>query len=337
MTLREYQLSCKEFASMLGEYELMTKTELANGYCDADEASKKALAEGNVAESEGQELLRSAYYSALMLRYWYKIFEWIRNSSSLNLEPVEFAGWLSKGLYVAFYYRVWRWEYEAVVKEGDFIEWKLDENGNKIPNRYYYKKDPNAPDKIINRCCGSIRGRAYQYMNKDKRKSDTQTFSLDQMVEDVGDSALAYGKCYETPHSMDGISLLINEFINRGEHFEAFIVDGIANYDTQKVTQVDFINSRYNPETQQEEEFEDKRPVSMFDKRKLIKHLNSLDEHVVSRFCMNYNLTPERAFKVVEKIKATPNAKLYKLVEKTLQEIRSDKSYLEFKTEAGDM
>ena len=48
-------------ASGLGDYQAISKTDLANGYCDADEAN--------------DEIKRSQYFAALMLRYWYKIYE----------------------------------------------------------------------------------------------------------------------------------------------------------------------------------------------------------------------------------------------------------------------
>ena len=129
MNIQEMQKLFMQDAQKLGDYQLMSKTELANGYCDAEEAAVAARAQGNEALAALYEDTRSQYYSALMLRYWYKIFEWAQNSSSLHLELTDFVDWLSDSLYVAFYYRLWRYEFEATVKYGKFIDWKYDENG----------------------------------------------------------------------------------------------------------------------------------------------------------------------------------------------------------------
>ena len=94
MNIREIQKSFMFHASLLGDYEGMTKSQLANGYCDAEEA--------------GNEALRSSYYAALMLRYWYRIFEWERSSKSLQLELEDFVIWLDDCLRDALYYRSWR-------------------------------------------------------------------------------------------------------------------------------------------------------------------------------------------------------------------------------------
>src|SRR5574344_849456 len=107
MTVREIQKSFIESAVALGNYQLMTKTELANGYCDADEAAQRAKESGDAAVFAEQEALRSSYFSALMLRYWYKIFEWQKNSSTLNLELSDYVDWLHDSLYVVSYYRTW--------------------------------------------------------------------------------------------------------------------------------------------------------------------------------------------------------------------------------------
>ncbi len=172
-TIHTMQNNFKLDAEQLGNYEAMSKTELANGYCDADEA--------------GDEVMKSAYFSALMLRYWYKIWAWQKESASLHLAPTDFVDWLVDSLIIAFTYRTWRYEYKPKVSlknNGAFEGWELDENGNKIPNPYYYKVDPDAPDKIINRCCFSTRGREYQYHNKDKRSANVNTTSLDSLIDE---------------------------------------------------------------------------------------------------------------------------------------------------------
>lgn len=329
MDIKEMQNLFTQDAQKLGDYQLMSKTELANGYCDAEEAAALARAQGNEALAVLYEDTRSQYYSALMLRYWYKIFEWAQNSASLHLELTDFVDWLSDSLYVAFYYRTWRYEFEAIVKYGKFIDWKYDDNGERIPNKYYYITDPNAPDKIINRCCGSMRGRVYQYHNKDKRKAGVQTYSLDQMVEDGGDSALDYAGCYTESGGHNGVYYLITELLSRGEGIEALIVDGIANYETYKTKKVTTYETDIDEETGEEVTEKYVRTVSNFDPRKLVKHLTHINDQFIGQFCVNYSITLATGQSIYDKLKKTSNPKLYKYIEKTLIEIKQTPALLE--------
>ena len=276
-------------------------------------------------------MLRSAYYSALMLRYWYKIFEWQKNSYTLNLDPTDFVDWLSDSLYVAFYYRMWRYEYQAIVKEGKFIEYKLDKNGNKIPNSYYYITDPNAPDKIINRCCGSMRGRVFQFHNKDKRKIDTQTYSLDSMIDEEGDYAINYSGAYtedNRPYTHGAYSL-VQMLLDRGETLEALIVDSIAYQDTFKKQKTTITNKEINNETGEEIKIKDVAVYNMFDPRKLVKHLNTVGEEFIYLFCQNYQITNTIGNTLLANLKSLSNVKLYKIIEKTLSEIKQTPEMVE--------
>ena len=329
MDIREIQNLFTQDAAKLGDYQLMGKTELANGYCDAEEAAAAARAEGNEALADQYDETRSAYYSALMLRYWYKIFEWAHNSASLRLDLTDFVDWLSDSLYVAFYYRTWRYEFEAVVKYGKFIDWKYDKNGERIPNKYYYITDPNPPDKIINRCCGSMRGRVYQYHNKDKRRAGVQTYSLDQMIEDGGDSALDYAGCYNESDLHNGVYYLITELLSKGEGIEALIVDGIANYDTYKTKKFTEFATEVDEETGKEVKTKYVHTTSTFDARKLVKHLTHITDQFMGEFCVNYSITLADGELIYNKLKKTSNVKLYKYIEKTLAEIKQTPALLE--------
>ena len=331
MTVREMQTAFMNDASALGDYQLMSKTELANGYCDEDEAAQQAKADGDKIALQQHEVLRSAYFSALMLRYWYKIFEWQRNSSTLNLELSDFVDWLHDSLYVAFYYRTWRYEFEATVKEGRFIEYKLDKDGNKIPNSYYYVNDENAPDKIINRCCGSMRGRVFQYHNKDKRKANTQTYSLDNMLEEDGDYAALLAGNYTTDDSLksqESAYTLVQTLLNRGESLEALIIESIAYYDSTKEKKVMKTATDVDEETGEEFEYKYADVTSKFDSRKLVKHLSTIGEDFIYNFCETYDVNKTVGSKLLDKLKSLNNVKLYKAIEKTLEEIRQSPELL---------
>ena len=269
-TIHTMQNNFKLDAEQLGNYEAMSKTELAIGFCDSDVC--------------GDVVMKSAYFCAFMLRYWYKIWAWQKESASLHLAPTDFVDWLVDSLIIAFTYRTWRYEYKPKVSlknNGAFEGWELDENGNKIPNPYYYKVDPDAPDKIINRCCFSTRGREYQYHNKDMRKANVGTTSLDSLIDENGDYAVKWAGCVT---------------------YTSEVYDDVLG---------DYV----------EKEFEKNKYV--FDPRKLVKHLNRIDEKYILEYCaqydLNYNLIGTELY---EKLKKLNNKKLYDLIKKVQLEVR---------------
>lgn len=312
MTIYEMQRNFMEDASLLGDYKNMSKLELANGYCDAEEA--------------GDEQLRSAYHSALMLRYWYKIWEWQRNSASLRLEPTDFVDWLVDSLWVAFYYREWRFEYKAIVKHGKFLSWKLDEEGNKILNPYYYKLDPNAPDKIINRCCMSIRGKEYQYHNKMNRKANVHTYSLDNMIDEEGDYAINNSGCitYDKKVYDNPVYLLVNAFYERKEWLEGLIIDGMSNPASFKDIKTKTTEELYDEDLGEYSETEIEKHSNIFNPRSLVKYLVNLDKKAINNYCINYDIPQIYTTLIYNKLKATTNTNLYKLIKKVQIEVREN-------------
>ena len=53
-----------------------------------------------------------------------------------------------------------------------------------------------------------MRGRVFQYHNKDKRKANTQTYSLDTMIEDEGDYAAMSAGSYTNDELPDRKSVV---------------------------------------------------------------------------------------------------------------------------------
>lgn len=323
MDIKEIQLSFIRCARGLGDYQSLTKQELANGYCQADE--------------DGNENLRSQYWSALLLRYWYKIFEWMENSKSCKLQPEDFVDWLNNSLVDAFYYRSWWWEYESVVQHGKFVEYKLDENGNKIPNKHYWKLDPNAADKSINYFCAARRGKEYQALNKQKRKTNILTYSLDANLEEVGDSALERAGAIYSPEHSNVVQYIVSKFLNQGRSIEALILDGIANQDSFKET----TTSHYeidrkeviDEDTGEIKVVETKEKVydysSTFDPRKLVKHLNTINQDFMKNyFSIEYGVTLDQCTTILNKLKNLNNTKLYNYIKKTLENVRQDKDII---------
>lgn len=319
MDVKEIQLSLIKCASELGDYQSMSKLELANGYCEADE--------------KGDEHSRSRYWAALLLRYWYKIFEWAENSRSCKLQLEDFVDWLNNSLLDAFYYRSWWWEYECVVREGKFVEYKLDANGNKILNQHYWKIDPNAADKSINYFCAARRGKEYQALNKHKRKTNVLTYSLDATRDDVGDYALEKAGAFTNPDHSHFIQYIVCKFLNQGRTIEALILDGIANQDSFKQTRT----SHYQTEEEVDEDTGEitvtKEKVyeydSKFDPRKLVKHLNTINQEFMHNyFSVEYDVPFSECDTILNKLKTLNNAKLYNYIKKTLENVKQDKEII---------
>lgn len=284
MTLSELQTSYKHDAEKLGNYQELTKTELADGYCDAEEAGNAALA--------------SSYFSALMLRYWYKIYQWKVDSASLRLEDTEFEWWLRDAIRIAFVYKAWR------------------DPENKIYG------DPNAVDKIINQICFSVRGREYQHFNKNKRKANVQAMSLDEALDEDGDYILGYSDSLVDEYEPDYSDELIKMLLLRNQVIEALIIDGIAHYDTFKDVKKSKTVEQIDTATGEAYEDTIKYHTMEFDPVKLVKHLNSIDQKFLTKFCTIHSVSPLVGEETFDKLKKLNNTKLYKVIKKTLIQVR---------------
>ena len=323
MTLYELQLKYMQEASMLGDYKNMSKTYLANQYCDNEEAMWEAT---NGDEREFYDAMRGRYLSALMLRYWFKAVNWKNgDASSLNYTDEDYVDMLYQALWVAFYYKQWRYEYKADVKEGKFIDWKYDEEGNKIPNPYYYKNDNSAVDKIINRCCLSMRGREYQKMNKDVRKANVLLYSIDAQQEEIGDHALENCNCISEPEIRDGVRDIVDLYLERNDYIEAIVVDGIVNYDCDKKEKSTKTFTTYDEEGNKIEK-QLTITTSSFNMRKLAKHLREFNNEDLNMFCERYDIVDKEPF--VNKLKKLKSSSINRYIKKTLVEIKQNKEML---------
>ena len=131
-------------ASLIPDWQKMNKNDLINLYL----------------EKENDESLRDAYFSAIMLRYWGNIGKFYIQSKSSGFTIEDCYSWLVEAIRIGLKYR----------------RWKDPDNP--------LSKDPNAPDKVINRCLFSIRRYHYYLSNRDKRKINHTTLSLDQYITD---------------------------------------------------------------------------------------------------------------------------------------------------------
>jgi hypothetical protein len=288
MTLSEMYANYENYASGISNWQKLSKSELANGYCDADDAH--------------DELKRSQYYAALMCKYWYMIPYMQKNcqslSDSLNMSLEDFADWLSESLDVAFKYRRWR------------------DPANSL------SKDPKAPEKIINRCIFSTQKRWYAFYNKDKRRINVYSYSLEESEELHGDGADGLSVIDDTA-KQDYCHDIIQRFIDEGKYLEAFIIDGVCYQDVFKQT---IKRIKTNELDEYRHKIVHESITTEFNERKLINHLSNLDDSFINYFTTTYNISDEEAIKeTIRTLSTTSHTKLNSVLKHILVNMRNNK------------
>lgn len=278
--LEDIQKSFISYASGLGNYQALSKTELANGYCDAEEAH--------------DELKRNQYYAALMLRYWYKIYEYNSSSGSARLEIEDFVSWVEDGLNYALKHKKWR-----------------------DPSSSMYK-DANGPDKIINRCFASVRTIYYQYYNKDKRKLNYTSNSIDEAIEMCGDAACPSAE----EETGVGARDVINLYIKKNKLIEAFIIDTICFQDAFKESK------SISYKTAGEEKIKQVKYNLNLDEHKIIQNLTNIDTGYLDYFSQCYGIKNEIILSIAADLKQLSSAKLYSYVRGTLRDLSKNRQAL---------
>lgn len=320
--LREIQTDLEKVAEMLRHplkdeegniieylsYKDCNPSQLANGYCDADEA--------------GDDSLRDKYWSALLLRYWYKIFEWIGNSYSLGLEQVEYFNWLNEAVADAFYYRSWRPKrQDHSDKTTPWITHPW------IDNPQYRPEDAFAADRSIHYFLGAKRGKEYQLANKHKRRGNYQTLSIDSTFDEEGYYILDVAGLSEKPKVYDGIKELINTFLSKNKPIEAIVIDALCYGESYKTQSKKVVEQEYDEETGEMVEKKYKTYSHTFDPRRLVKCLNSIDEdYFKTYFTKRYEMEDYQP--ALEELKSSNNGKLYKAIERTLETIKQSPELL---------
>lgn len=301
-SLDGYKENFIQCASGIKDYDKLSETELANGYCDAIDNNDVDLS--------------NQYYAALMVKYWYKIYKYKATCKSTRLRDEDYISWLSDALNIAFRYRDW-----------------------KNPEKDIYG-DPKAVDKIINRCCFSIRGYYFQEFNKDKRKINYLTDSVEGQFEKFGDAADAnLGVEDEEKYWVDDF---ISTLISRDEVEKAIMVDSISYQDSFKETTTSYYvdepvieikaNEEIDFDDYDENEEKEVKTVKVkysstdhsFNKRKLKQELSHLSDNYFNYFKNKYHVSDERLNKAVAYLTGLSKNKMYKFIDDTLISIKDD-------------
>ena len=184
-------------AKILGDYQAMTKTELANGYCDAVDS--------------GDEFMKDRYFAAIFCRYYYMV-TYIYDRRTGNMVTMSFEDCqdiVMDGLLRGLEYRGWRDETQDVSKE------------------------VNGAKKVFDRCITTELRRYIKKLEAQKRIPEGEILSLEYEYQgDDGKSTLL--DYIEDTRSLDDIEgdllcrSIVNYYIEKNNYRNAIIVDGIC-------------------------------------------------------------------------------------------------------------
>lgn len=293
---KQYEIDANTLLMYKVNWRNLTKTQLANAYCDADES--------------GDNKLRDHYFSALMCKYSYMttVFYQRRNSVLMRLAIEDFHGWVAESLMKGLKYRRWR-----------------------DPEFKHLYNNPNGAEIVFNRCFFSTEKRYYKYYNQDCRKINYISYcTLDDIIPGTNEDS---DNLYEIDNIVDPDAEfdvydsgrdVVQYYLNKGQILQALIVDGIGYQDTFKdekiiKTEIDCEGNEFNTE----------RVNSTFNSRKLVKHLNNLDDVFVKYFIDNYNVNKSILTDCINKTVKLRNTKLYTVIDNTLTDLRTNKEIRE--------
>lgn len=243
---------------------------------------------------KGDEVRKNMYIAGLMLRFWYVIGKLKEKCPGLGLDDNDFMAWLFEAIEYACKYR----------------KWQVDETVN--------------AQQCINQCIETIRKQHYYEFNLDKHKANYNTISLENPMDEDGKVTLGdtlIDEATEDAAKMrDGDSAareIVQMYLNRRKIVEAIILDTIAFNDTQKVTKqtkkgIDEEGNEYKYTTS----------TSEFWAFKVVQLLGKLPETYEEYFLNAYSINPDEFKAALEAIRKANNTKLYKFLNKTLQDAR---------------
>ena len=232
---------------MLDEYKEAFRqcADLIDGW---QELSKNELCRKYV-ESEGNPQLQDSYFGAIMYRYWNLIAKYHYMSSNVA-SPEDCYEWLEDSVYCCLSSKSWE----------------------KTDSSIY--RDPNGPDKVINRCMKCARLTYYQFINRKKRKDNFGLLSLDELSE-------LFGTTVSEPESSEtfdddigrwAIEDYIRYLFLQKDYFASVMLDAIQTQDV-----FDVCISK-----------EEGQKIK-FSLRKLTKFMSNIDDDYVEKFSEKYS------------------------------------------------
>lgn len=242
------------------------------------------------------ETLKDIYISALILRFWYTIDKMYKaNTVAPCLEYEDFYEWLYEAIEYACKYRGWR-----------------------DPT-----KKLNA-QQCINKCIDTIKLQKYYLLRLDKNKTVNHCNSLDAPIsgEDT-ESGKSLVDILESEERLDEQGTddairLVQSYINHNKIIEAILLDNIAFNDVQrhykrvvKTTNDAGEDVRYTEHS------------SKFWPYRLIQLVSKLPDSYKAEFLSRYSISDDKLSAVLDIISRANNQKLYRYLDKTLDELRA--------------
>ena len=266
---------------MLDEYKIYCK-DRADIIPDWQSMSKNELCNNYIATEDPE--VKDAYLSAILYKYWKLIPKFYHMSSNVA-SPEDCYDWLVESVLCAVNCKRWTEEDSSIYK------------------------DPNGPDKVINRAMKCARLNFYQFINRKKRKDNFGLLSLDELKENLHDNSFDI----EDPELRidNEASLSLKDFIrnvfNRKEYFLAFMLDCILS----------------------ENIFDYDAGQLKFNQKHLTKLLRDLDHDYAVRFAESYEFDIESVTKALSYCQGLSSAKIQSKIEFNLQKLKHDAHLME--------
>lgn len=267
-------------ARPLGEYENIPLNELADKYCEATD---------NKDESK-----RNIYFSALVLRFWYKVNKMYTENLSLGIDRIDCLTWLTEAI--------------LMVCEKDKRAWQTNPKLN--------------VQQVINQTLATrFVAAAYYDSNLKKNQGKHNIISLDQTVDDEGlvsmSDTIADDNSNITKDVSDS-SYIVQGYLDDNKIVEAIILDNVATKDVfkqdKKVIKEKDENGKITKHTE---------TSTTFWPFKLVKELNTLDESYIDYFLNTYTVSKKAFEAAFNAIRKANNQKKYKMVNATLNDFKT--------------
>lgn len=287
------------YANNIKNWQNKSKTDLANGFIQAEE--------------ENNDLLLNSYFAALMCKYWYMIPYLYKQNRCLKLEIEEYVSLIEDSLRKGLSYRRWQDKSFEVSKEKDGAE------------------------KVFNRCIWSVIKGQYKFSNFYNNKINYETLSLDELKEKVQNKNSDcveinldqyeiedFNNYMNKQNSKNNIKDIIEYFIYNEDYIGAVIVDLIAYGECFKT----YKEKNIMKDIDTSENIEIKNSVIQFEPKKIISLLNKLKVENINYYKCNYDLNQEMMKNCLLKINKIPNKKLYEKIDNTLLTIKNNNNLL---------
>lgn len=203
-------------------------------------------------KNKDNEQIQNCYFSAIMYRYWNLISKYYYMSNNVA-SPEDCYEWLVDSVYTCV--KLASWE---------------------DPKSSIYK-DPNGPDKVINRCMKCARLTYYQFINRKKRRDNFGMLSIDELSESFGTTIAEPEDTHFTDRASEmAIHDYVRDLFIKKDYFSAIMIDCIVHQEVfdEVVSTTECARSSFNI-------------------KKLTKFISEINNEYVIEFSKRYNIEEE--------------------------------------------